>query len=734
VVVARRYAFFNRLLGARAEADREALRAALDAAAVFHWFDAGLLSKALGISEAEATRRVIALDGMPFIEEYRQTDHNVRNVHESTRLGWQKQLASENGQRFRDLSKAAADCFAGDGDSPQRIEWIYHRFCADPELAADELEELNGEWLGSARPEERYSLEAALSELERTKIVEGAARVEVLLFIARTRNSRGDAVHLETLAREALALSRQVKRKSGEARANGLLGDVFQAQGRLPAALVRFERFMTISQSLVAENSAKLHWQGDLAAAQRRLGEVWQIQRKLEDAQRAFQECLSISRRLAKANPNHAGRQHELALARSELGAVLQARGNLRDAQAAFKESLTIIQELTHRDPNHSGWQRELSLAHSAIGGVLMEQGNLGEAQTSYEECLKISRQVAERDPNNADWQRGLAIAHSRVGEALQRQGDGRGAQKAFGKSVEVMRRLVSQDPRNLRWQRDLGVAHGRVGEMLRIQGKLAEAENAFNQSLTIQQQLAAEATENMDWRSDLATTWVQIGEVAEVQRKLAEAEGAFKEALRLHRLSAVQEPDNPLWEQQVHLASSKLDDLLVIRGRDVATVNDEPLPAKLFICYSSQDADWRRKLASTFALLETRGYVKVWYDRMVGAGDDWNQEVQEKLHSADIVLCLVSTHFLSSEYINKHELPKALAMHDNGRAKLIPLVLTYCSWEQTRLSELQTATGDRTPFSECEDLAKACLRLERQLQNTWRALRGLRELPFQDD
>src|SRR5689334_15674757 len=74
------------------EAEREPLRSALDVAAVLRWFDVDLLEKMLDIPHEKARRRFDILKSFPFIERYRSGDRDLRNVHESTRLGWRKNL------------------------------------------------------------------------------------------------------------------------------------------------------------------------------------------------------------------------------------------------------------------------------------------------------------------------------------------------------------------------------------------------------------------------------------------------------------------------------------------------------------------------------------------------------------------------------------------------------------------------------------------------------------------
>jgi hypothetical protein len=138
-------------------AEREPLHAALDAAAVLRWFDADLLRKVLEIPDKDARRRFEALKTFSFVEPYRGKDE-VRNLHESTRLGWRKKIARENLERFRALSARTSSCFADDSSPAGRIEWIYHLQGGDPELGASELEKLDRQWSGIARPEDRYAL------------------------------------------------------------------------------------------------------------------------------------------------------------------------------------------------------------------------------------------------------------------------------------------------------------------------------------------------------------------------------------------------------------------------------------------------------------------------------------------------------------------------------------------------------------------------------------------------
>src|SRR5271169_6702376 len=59
------------LVVSRPDAEQRPLRAALDAAALLHWFDADLLERVLEIRDEDAQRRFEMLKRYSFVERYR---------------------------------------------------------------------------------------------------------------------------------------------------------------------------------------------------------------------------------------------------------------------------------------------------------------------------------------------------------------------------------------------------------------------------------------------------------------------------------------------------------------------------------------------------------------------------------------------------------------------------------------------------------------------------------------
>src|SRR5215831_15702055 len=73
--------------------------------------------------------------------------------------------------------------------------------------------------------------------------------------------------------------------------------------------------------------------------------------------------------------------------------------------------------------------------------------------------------------------------------------------------------------------------------------------------------------------------------------------------------------------------------------------------PARIFYSYSRRDEEAREELERALATLREEGLISEWVDRRIGAGADWGSEIEANLATADIVLLLVSSDFLASDY-----------------------------------------------------------------------------------
>ncbi len=73
---------------------------------------------------------------------------------------------------------------------------------------------------------------------------------------------------------------------------------------------------------------------------------------------------------------------------------------------------------------------------------------------------------------------------------------------------------------------------------------------------------------------------------------------------------------------------------------------------------------------------------------------------IKANLHAADIILLLLSSHSLASEYFYNEEVQGALKRHEAGTVRVVPIILSACLWQKTPLATLQGLPTGMTPIS----------------------------------
>ena len=119
-----------------------------------------------------------------------------------------------------------------------------------------------------------------------------------------------------------------------------------------------------------------------------------------------------------------------------------------------------------------------------------------------------------------------------------------------------------------------------------------------------------------------------------------------------------------------------------------------------LFLSYSHKDEAVRDELEVHLAMLKRQGIIDAWHDRRIAAGDEWDHVIKENLENADIILLLVSPYFLASSYCYDIEVKRALERHEDGSARVIPVIVDPCDWKTTPFAKLATLPKDAKPIS----------------------------------
>jgi len=149
----------------------------------------------------------------------------------------------------------------------------------------------------------------------------------------------------------------------------------------------------------------------------------------------------------------------------------------------------------------------------------------------------------------------------------------------------------------------------------------------------------------------------------------------------------------------------------------------DNAKPVELFYSYSHKDEEMRDRLQKHLSVLQRTGMVTGWHDRRIGAGDEWKDQIDRHLESADVILLLISSDFLASDYCWNLEMKRALERHEAGEAVVIPVMLHPVDWEGAPFMKLQALPRDARPVSQWADPDEAFAEIAKGIRSAIRDL-----------
>lgn len=89
---------------------------------------------------------------------------------------------------------------------------------------------------------------------------------------------------------------------------------------------------------------------------------------------------------------------------------------------------------------------------------------------------------------------------------------------------------------------------------------------------------------------------------------------------------------------------------------------------------------------------------ISTWHDRKIPAGSEIDSAIDEHLRTADVILLLISSAFIASDYCWSKELKMAIERHKAGEATVIPIILRDCDWKQAPFASLRALPTDGRP------------------------------------
>jgi TIR domain len=137
----------------------------------------------------------------------------------------------------------------------------------------------------------------------------------------------------------------------------------------------------------------------------------------------------------------------------------------------------------------------------------------------------------------------------------------------------------------------------------------------------------------------------------------------------------------------------------------------------KIFLSYSHTDEVLRAEFDKHLALLKRQGVVDVWSDHCIRPGEELDSVIDAGIESADIVLLLISSDFIHSDYCFGREMKIAMERHDQKRSIVVPIILRPCDWHSSQFGRLKALPTDGKAVIKWTILDEAFLDVVQQLR-----------------
>ena len=155
---------------------------------------------------------------------------------------------------------------------------------------------------------------------------------------------------------------------------------------------------------------------------------------------------------------------------------------------------------------------------------------------------------------------------------------------------------------------------------------------------------------------------------------------------------------------------------------------NSTPEPLSVFISYAHVDESWKDELVIHLANLKRQGKIRAWQDRDIEAGTEWDAAIKQQLETAEIILLLITPRFIASDYCFDLEMQRAVERHNQGTARVIPIMVKPCDWQGSPFSKLQVLPKDAKPITKWDDRDEAFLNVVQGIRKAVESLQAKKQ------
>ncbi|GAA0640783.1 hypothetical protein GGR12_000216 [Brevundimonas lenta] len=115
--------------------------------------------------------------------------------------------------------------------------------------------------------------------------------------------------------------------------------------------------------------------------------------------------------------------------------------------------------------------------------------------------------------------------------------------------------------------------------------------------------------------------------------------------------------------------------------------------------------------------MLKRQGVIDTWHDRRIGPGENIHAAIDDHINRDQIILLLVSADFIASDYCYDIEMKRAMERHHAKEARVIPVILRACDWNNAPFGELMAVPKDGIPVTRWPDIDEALLQVAKAVR-----------------
>jgi TIR domain len=109
---------------------------------------------------------------------------------------------------------------------------------------------------------------------------------------------------------------------------------------------------------------------------------------------------------------------------------------------------------------------------------------------------------------------------------------------------------------------------------------------------------------------------------------------------------------------------------------------------------------------------------ISGWHKRLIKAGTERDDAIHSHLETSQIILLLVSSDFLDSDYCYDIEVRRAMQRHNNREARVIPILLRPVDWEYAPFGNLTPLPRNGQAVTSWENRDEAFLDISLGIRN----------------